>query len=139
MKNPNSIILTETLAKNLFGDEDPLNKILKLDNTEELKVEGVIADVPKNSSVQYEFLMPWALYEKQNQWTKEASWGSNFCLTFVQLKDNSFFENGNKLFQRMIKSHNKDSNGELFYTHYLNGICIAVLKMEYPLAVRLTS
>ncbi len=133
LKNPNSIILTETLAKNLFGDEDPLNKILKLDNTEELKVEGVIADVPKNSSVQYEFLMPWALYEKQNQWTKEASWGSNFCLTFVQLKDNSFFENGNKLFQRMIKSHNKDSNGELFlyplskwhlYSSFENGVSV---------------
>ncbi|WP_448103669.1 ABC transporter permease [Pedobacter panaciterrae] len=114
LKNPNSIVLTETLAKSLFGDEDPLNKTLKLDNSEELKVEGVVADVPKNSSIQYEFLMPWALYEKLNQWTKDASWGTNFCLTFVQFKDNSFFENANKQFHGMIKSHDKTSNGELF-------------------------
>jgi len=114
LKNPNSIVLTETLAKNLFGDEDPLNKTLRIDNSEELKVEGVVADVPKNSSIQYEFLMPWALYEKLNQWTKDASWGTNFCLTFVQFKDNSFFDNANKQFHRMIKSHDKTSNGELF-------------------------
>jgi putative ABC transport system permease protein len=114
LKNPNSVILTETFAKSLFGNEDPLNKIVKLDNVEDLKVEGVIADLPKNSSFQFEYLMPWALHEKLDPWTKTASWGSNFCMTFIQLEDNSFFEKANAQLHGMIKANNKGSNGEPF-------------------------
>lgn len=133
LKNPNSIILTETLAKNLFGNEDPLNKILRLDNSEELKVEGVIADLPKNSTLQFEYLLPWTLFEKLNPWAKDSGWGSNYCYTYVQLKDNSFFENANQQFKGIIRSIFKDSNNELFlfplskwhlYSKFENGLSV---------------
>lgn len=114
LKNPNSVILTETFAKSLFGAEDPINKIVKLDNQENLKVEGVIADLPKNSSFQFDYLMPWSLYEKLNPWTKRASWGSNYCITFIQLENNSFFEKANSQIHGMIKANMKDINGEPF-------------------------
>lgn len=96
LKNVNSVVLTETMAKILFGDEDPMNKTVKLLNTEVLKVEGVIKDVPKNSSIQFDYLMPWSLYVKQNPWVKQSSWGNNHCLTIVQLQDNSFFKQANE-------------------------------------------
>ncbi|RYZ81622.1 MAG: hypothetical protein EOP04_23605, partial [Proteobacteria bacterium] len=51
LKNVNSIILTKTFAKKLFGNEDPINKTVKLENQEVLKVEAVIEDVPNNSSI----------------------------------------------------------------------------------------
>jgi putative ABC transport system permease protein len=46
LKNPNSVILTESFAATLFGKEDPINKTVTLDNSTELKVDGLIADVP---------------------------------------------------------------------------------------------
>jgi len=114
LRSPQSVILTETLAKSLFGDEDPINKPLKLDDTEELRVEGVIADLPKNSTNQFEYLMSWSLFEKLNPWVVNASWGGNFCHTFIQLENNSFFEKANTQLHGMIKANNKDTNGEPF-------------------------
>jgi len=119
--NPNTflnsvdgVILTETLAKNLFGNEDPLNKVVKLDNKESLKVEGVIADRPKNSTLGQDYLMSWRLYEKLNPWTKDSGWGNNYCMLFVQLQDNSFFARANNQMKGMIKAHDKAINGEPF-------------------------
>lgn len=114
LKSPQSVILTETLAKSLFGDEDPINKPLKLDDTEELRVEGVIADLPKNSTNQFEYLMSWPLFEKLNPWSVHSSWGGNFCHTFIQLENNSFFEKANSQLHGLIKANNKDANGEPF-------------------------
>ena len=114
LRSPQSVILTETLAKSLFGDEDPINKPLKLDDTEPLRVEGVIADLPKNSSNQFEYLMSWTLFEKLNPWSVRSSWGGNFCHTFIQLENNSFFEKANTQLHGMIKAHQKDANGEPF-------------------------
>ncbi len=114
LRNPLSVILTESLARSLFGSEDPINKTIKLNNTEELNVEGVVADPPKNSSFQFEFVMPWALFERMNPWVKNVTWNSNYCMTLIQLEDNRLFEKANAQLRGMIKANNKDSNGEPF-------------------------
>jgi ABC-type antimicrobial peptide transport system permease subunit len=114
LKNPDGIILSETLAKNLFGNEDPLNKVVKLENNRSLKVEGVIEDRPKNSSLEIDYLMSWKLYETLNPWIKTSGWTSNYCVLFVQLQDNSFFEQANNQMHGMIKANDKNSNGEPF-------------------------
>ncbi|TBO44063.1 ABC transporter permease [Pedobacter kyonggii] len=114
LKNPDGIILSETLAKNLFGNEDPLNKVVKFENNLSLKVEGVIEDRPKNSSLEIDYLMSWKLYETLNPWTKTSGWTSNYCVLFVQLQDNSFFEQANNQMHGMIKANDKNSNGEAF-------------------------
>ncbi len=119
--NPNTflnsvdgVILTETLAENLFGNEDPLNKVVKLDNKESLKVEGVIADRPKNSTLELDYIMSWKLYDKLNPWTKTSGWGNNYCMIFMQLQNNSFFSQANNQLTGMIKAHDKEVNGEPF-------------------------
>ncbi|WP_449438169.1 ABC transporter permease [Pedobacter steynii] len=73
LQETNSVILTQTMARNLFGNEDPINKIVKFQNNEPLKVEAVIEDVPKNSTIQFDYLMPWSLYEKLNLWVKKLT------------------------------------------------------------------
>lgn len=114
LKNPDGVILSETLAKNLFGSEDPINKVVKLDNNQSLKVEGLIQDRPKNSTLEIDYLLSWNLYEKLNPWIKDNGWGNNFCMIFLQLQDNSFFDKVNNQLHGMIKAHDKDANGEPF-------------------------
>jgi putative ABC transport system permease protein len=114
LKNADGVILSETLAKNLFGNEDPMNKVVKLDNNESLKVEGVMEDRPKNSTLEIDYIMSWTLYEKLNPWTKDSGWGNNYCMMFLQLQDNSFFDKVNNQLHGMIKAHDKDVNGEPF-------------------------
>jgi putative ABC transport system permease protein len=94
LKNPNSVVLTQRMAKILFGSENPINKTVKMDGKEDLIVEGVIEDVPVTSSIQFDYLGSWAMFLKENPWAKgsEKDWGNNYCLTVLQLQDNSFFE-----------------------------------------------
>jgi len=114
LKNPDGIILSETLAKSFFGNEDPINKVIKLENDRSLKVEGVIQDRPKNSSLEMDYLLSWNLYETLNPWTKTAGWSSNFCVLAIQLQNNSFFEQANSQIHGLIKANEKGSNGEPF-------------------------
>ncbi|WP_293312773.1 ABC transporter permease [Pedobacter sp. UBA5917] len=114
LNSVDGIVLTETLAKSLFGNEDPLNKTVKLDEKENLRVEGVIEDSPKNSTIQLDYIMSWKLYDKLNPWTKDSGWGNNYCMMFAQLQDNSFFDRANNQMKGLIKSHDKEANGEPF-------------------------
>jgi putative ABC transport system permease protein len=109
LKDVNTIILTKSFATKLFGNEDPINKTVKLENEEVLKVEAVIEDAPANSSLIFECIMPWALFEKRQSWVKEGNWGNNICLTLVQLKDNNFFTTANDLMHGIYKRNQKDN------------------------------
>ncbi|MFC1726534.1 ABC transporter permease [candidate division KSB1 bacterium] len=57
LKEPNSIVLTEKTAKKYFGDKNPVGEILTLNNTQNFIVSGIVKDVPKNSSIQFDFLV----------------------------------------------------------------------------------
>lgn len=109
LKNVNSIILTKSFAEKLFGNEDPINKTVKLENQDVLKVEAVIEDVPANSSIKFDCIMPWSLFEKTEPWVKEGNWGNNMCLTLVQLKDNKFFTEANASTVGIYKRNQKDN------------------------------
>jgi len=112
LKQVNSIILTESFAKKLFGKEDPINKMVKLDNRNMLKVEAVIEDIPINSSIRFEYLMTWALFEQREPWVKGINWGNNMCLTLVQLKRDGVFANSNAQMKDIYKRNQKESISE---------------------------
>lgn len=56
LSEPNTVVLTESAAKKYFGDEDPINKILRADNTYDFNVVGIIKDVPKHSHITFDIL-----------------------------------------------------------------------------------
>jgi putative ABC transport system permease protein len=69
ISNPNAVVLTETTARALFGDEDPVNKVIRLDNTFDIKVSAVVADVPHASSLRFDFITPFnADAASMNDW-----------------------------------------------------------------------
>jgi|JI7StandDraft_1071085.scaffolds.fasta_scaffold28351_1 putative ABC transport system permease protein len=95
LKDMNSILLAESVAKSYFGEEDPINKMLRLDNEIDVKVTAVYEDLPENTSFQdLKIIMPWSLYLSQNTWIQkmEDPWGSNFTQTFAQLNENADLE-----------------------------------------------
>jgi len=112
LKDVNTIILTKSFAEKLFGKEDPINKTVKLDNQDVLKVEAVIEDIPANTSINFECLMPWSLFEKRESWARGINWGNNMCLTLVQLKDNSFFAEANADMKGIYKRNDKGNGAE---------------------------
>jgi len=88
LKDPFSIVLTESAVKALFGDADPMGKLVKIDNKYSLKVTGVMNDVPKNSSLQFSYLLPFSFNEATQDWMKNArtTYYNNSFQIFVQLR-----------------------------------------------------
>jgi putative ABC transport system permease protein len=95
LRDMNSILLSQSVAEAYFGKDDPLNKILKLNNKVNVKVTGVYEDLPENTSFKdLKFILPWDLYLSMNPWIKqmENPWGSNFTQTYAQIADNADME-----------------------------------------------
>jgi len=83
-RNLNSVVITEKMARQFFGDAaSAMGKTLKRDNAENFSVTGVIHDLPENSTVQLDCVIPFESYEKDNDWLKK--WGANGLSTYVEL------------------------------------------------------
>ncbi|WP_183574801.1 ABC transporter permease [Mucilaginibacter sp. X5P1] len=80
-----SIVITEKTAKKFFGnDKDVIGKTIRVDNKQDYAVSGVIKDIPANSSMQFEWVMPFKIYFDQSPWL--TSWGNQSVTTYVELK-----------------------------------------------------
>ena len=88
LQDPFSILLSEPIAKAIFGDADPIGQILKLDTTH-VKVTGIYEELPYNSHFSnLSFIAPWALYSSSDE-IKSAKddWNNNSFQLFVQVSD----------------------------------------------------
>jgi len=81
------IVISQTMAKKFFGNDNPVSKMLKVNNTKEYKVTGVFKDLPFNTTYSFDWLMPFKNFEEQNPWY--TNWGSNGLQTFVELQPNA--------------------------------------------------
>jgi ABC-type antimicrobial peptide transport system permease subunit len=89
LKDPYSIALTESLALALFGKENPIGKTIKIDNQYDVEVTAILKDLPKNSSIQFDFLAPFEFLTLTNEFIKKkkTDWGSNILMNVVELKE----------------------------------------------------
>jgi putative ABC transport system permease protein len=91
LNDPSSIIISSSLAKTYFGDEDPVGKAMQLDNSFNVKVTGVYEDFPYNSSfTDVHFISPWQLLAQMRNFKTETDpWRCNCFLTYVQVAENA--------------------------------------------------
>ncbi len=95
LKEQNSIMLSASVAETLFGDDNPLGKIIKVNNEHDMIVSSVYEDLPTNSSFrELEFIMTWRHLVATQEWMANAldNWGNNSFQMFVQIADNTTME-----------------------------------------------
>ncbi|MFT4155274.1 ABC transporter permease [Parafilimonas sp.] len=88
-KDAYSIVLNQSTAKALFGNDDPVNKTVRFDNEHDLKITGVMKDLPGNSSFGFNYLVPFSYLEQTNDNVKQnrtGSFGNNSYTIFVKLR-----------------------------------------------------
>ncbi len=114
LEDQRSIIISEKMAESFFGNEDPVGQLLKLENKELYRVSAVTADQPSTSSIQFDWLLPYAIYEKQSAYSEE--WGSNSVPTYVQLKQAQSLASANAKLRHFIsgKQNSKDTSSTNF-------------------------
>lgn len=109
----NSIILTKTQAQALFGHTPALGQMVKVDNFD-LQVTGVMADIPANSTLQFDFLLPFSLMEKEDAGVRNArsNWGFNFAWNAVELNPGVSMGDFSKKISGLIHLHDPEHNNQ---------------------------
>jgi ABC-type antimicrobial peptide transport system permease subunit len=78
-----SIVVTEKMATKMFGDEDAINKIIRIDSNN-FRVTGVLKNLPPNTKFDFEFILPWSYMTATGQ--DDQNWANNSAINYVQLK-----------------------------------------------------
>lgn len=86
LNDPNSVVISEEVAKKFFGDEDPLGKVLNFGFSLDRTVTGVIGKVPGNSSFSFEVVIPLNT-QLAHQFLGDNLWGGSFCTSFIKLNE----------------------------------------------------
>jgi ABC-type antimicrobial peptide transport system permease subunit len=113
LKEPNSIVLTEDAAKAFFGNADPINKVLTIDNDKSVKVTAIVKHAPGNSTFQFDWIMPFNYNDpdtkaSMNEWIN-SSWN-----VFIQTVPNADTALLNKNITKIKRSHGNDEISSYF-------------------------
>lgn len=131
LNNGSSILLTEKLAKKLFGDEDAMGKTIKLDNKDNFTVTGILKDLPNNTRFKFEYLLPWDYLVRTGG--DDSIWGNNSTRNYVLLKENASLAAANAKMKVLKPRYDKDEDPkwEMFlypasrwrlYSSFTNGV-----------------
>ncbi|WP_158795871.1 ABC transporter permease [Pedobacter sp. L105] len=130
LSTPNAIILTAETAKLLFGTTDVLNRTVRYKNTNDLKVTGVIKDLPTNTSLRFDYLMPWSFFASINDYVKNPGWGNFNFLAMAKVNNPANIDLINAKVKKLFNENYKDQKNENFlfplsdkhlYGEFLNG------------------
>jgi putative ABC transport system permease protein len=122
LAEPSSVVLTKTLAGVLFGEEDPLGRIVTTEKGRLLKVTGVVEDIPGNTHLKFGYLISFlTMYSLRND--IDTSWGILNYASYVQMKDRvSFRDFERKLPAIVAKYHDRDSKDRRYFLIPLRNI-----------------
>jgi ABC-type antimicrobial peptide transport system permease subunit len=116
LNNVYSIVITEKMAKRMFGAEDPMNKIIQIDRNN-FTVTGILKDLPTNTRFSFDYLLPWDYLKKIGRDDGLDSWGDNSYSTFVQLKPHVNPETVDAKIKDITKIHSKGEEQEEIFLH----------------------
>ena len=120
LREINSIMLSESTANALFGNEDPIGKTVKVSNQYDMNVSAVYKDIPVNNSFNdTDYIISWEKYLANNEWIRNAEdqWGNNSFQMFVQITENTTYAKVTNTIANVKKTRNEDSaefNPQLF-------------------------
>jgi ABC-type antimicrobial peptide transport system permease subunit len=109
--DPHSILLSQSLAKKLFGDNEPVNRIVRIDAETDVKVTGVFKDLPDNSEFRTtSFILPFELYG-----ALKDDWNNYNILIYAQLNQHSDIGKVSAKIQNVLSNKTEDQKA----THHL--------------------
>jgi putative ABC transport system permease protein len=99
LSEANSIVITEDMAQKYFGNKDPIGKIMSVNVKRDFIVTGVMKNMPANSHIQFDFLVPIGILENlgrerlRQEWDASGlnSWGATYVHTYVLLQESSSY------------------------------------------------
>ncbi|MVM32551.1 FtsX-like permease family protein [Spirosoma sp. HMF4905] len=119
LKDPGSVLLSESVAKALFGDADPLQKAVKIGNKYTVQVTGVYEDLPRNSAfAEVTFVAPIDLLFEDKE--DKNNWRSSSFGIFTQLNPNSRFDDVSVKIKDLFRIHTQDKTQSALFLYPMN-------------------
>ena len=82
---PNKALISQSMAQKYFGKQAPVGKILRLDDKHDYEIAGVLADMPENSHIKMDLVIPWKNLEEQFGPEYYEAWGHSGTFTYLLL------------------------------------------------------
>ncbi|SHH53825.1 ABC-type antimicrobial peptide transport system, permease component [Chryseolinea serpens] len=114
LNDPHSILISQSAAKALFGDDNPMGKLLKIDNSDrmDVKVAGVYEDLPYNTDFHdMKFYAPFDLLFSANAWVQNVSFTNDFLNIYVAIADHTTFESASTQIKDAILNNVRENKG----------------------------
>ncbi len=118
--NSEGIIISETLAKKYFGEEDPIGNVFRI-NDHDFGVTGVFRNIPENSHLRFHFIFAFEFMKKFG-WNDLTNWTNNSFYTYILLRDNVNHEQLNLKIKDVIKKNAEDNTNTEIYLQPLTRI-----------------
>jgi putative ABC transport system permease protein len=118
LDGPGKIVLTRTIAKKYFGNDDPLGKSLTIDSNQNYTITGIVEDVPDNSQIKFDFLASFVNLDV----SKTEEWFAANYFTFLLLeKGTDIADLDNKIngYMKEVSLKEKDLSGIDYFTLHL--------------------
>jgi len=112
LTNPFSVVISETIAKKYFSDKDPMGQVLRMNNQNDLIITGIVKDVKKNSTLQFDFIAPLELRTILLN-RRQDHWGRFSTTTFLKLGPFCNIENVKIKAADLLNEH-LSKQGQLF-------------------------
>jgi putative ABC transport system permease protein len=138
LKDMNSILLSSTVARKLFGDTDPVGQTVSMDAKWDLKVTGVYEDLPKNSDF-FEASYLTTLDRYLEGWASLDSWDNYHMYIFVQIKEGTDFDRISTIIRDCMLPHISEENAERKPAIFLHPMSKWHLYSEWEHGVPITS
>lgn len=113
LTDPYSIVMTESMAKKYFGEDDPVGKAIEVNKEYIFTVTGVMQDVPPNSHVRWECLVPFEFMLEIWNYPK-GFWGSNTFRTYIETRPGVTKEEIEKKIVDLVQKNHEGSTTELY-------------------------
>lgn len=107
LANPTSVVITQSIAKKYFGSENPIGKVLKVNQKRDLMVTGVIEDVPEYSQIKFDMMGNYAMLDR----SKELKWDSANDFSYLLLKPGADMQGTEKQINTYLDNLFKDNAG----------------------------
>jgi putative ABC transport system permease protein len=105
LSNSYSIVITASLAKKFFGNEEAVGKTIRIDSVNNCTVTAVLKDLPNNTQFNFEYLLPWS-YMKKIGWA-DNDWNNNGIYTYALLRPNTSQATFDKKVKDITVDHTK--------------------------------
>ncbi len=114
LQHPDGMVITEDMARKYFGGEDAIGKVIRKNNQDNFIVTGIMKNVPANSHLQFDFILPMSYLATRDYDVKNSVWGNFNYYSYIHLQDH--IDPASPLFPELLHRIKKIHQSHDIYT-----------------------